>query len=406
MPMPRTFAGHYVSVTDESITDYLDTMSQDTGSGQQQQVEKPNQHRSQKPAQKTYYRVSPEAKHFLQGRLSTVLVPTVYTFVFIISVPLNLAAAVMFLRRAGPRKPAVIYMLNLAAADLLFALVLPLKIAYHYQGNDWPHGSFLCRLVTAAFYCNMYCSVLLMTCISVDRFLAVVHPMDALAWRTPRTAHAACAAMWLLALAGVGPLLLLPGQTVPLPDLGITTCHDVQDVGRLRAYYLYFFPVYAALFFFVPLVLTTVCYACIVRALVAANAVHRSRNTRRAVIMTVTVLVVFVGCFAPANLLMMVHYAQVAHDGGGAAADASYRAYLLSTCTGTLSCCLDPLVYYFGSSQCQRQAVAMLTRKGPAGAKAGSSRSSGSGNSSKRTQSVTCTQMESVQEGQYRKLIS
>lgn len=181
---------------------------------------------------KRYY-ISPEASEFLTGRVVTAVIPTIYTFVFIISVPLNLLALVMFVRKVRPKKPAVIYMINLACADLLFVLVLPFRISYHYNGNDWTYGAGMCRFVTAAFYCNMYCSVLLIMCISVDRFMAVVYPIDSLTWRSPQTASVVCGAMWLLSIGGVTPLLV-SDQTMAIPDLGITTCHDVLDHHHLR----------------------------------------------------------------------------------------------------------------------------------------------------------------------------
>lgn len=343
-------------VTDESADNVdlsvLDSLRDDVGFGsgsEQEAVKKHSQH-----PQKHYF-VSEEAKGFLQGRLATAFVPTVYTLVFIISIPLNLVAMVMFVHHIRPRKPAVIYMMNLACADLLFGLLLPFKITYHYHGNDWIYGSFLCSAVTAAFYCNMYCSVLLMMAISIDRFLAVVYPMNSLTWRSPQTASAVCAAMWLLALGGVSPLLL-SGQTMYLSNLDITTCHDVQDVDKLQVYYVYFFPIYASVFFFVPLVFTVVCYVRIIQVLAAANVENRFRKTR-AIVMAVTVLVMFVVCFTPANVILMVHYAQLSHK----SSDSSYQMYLLSMCMGSLSCCLDPVLYYFGSSQCQKQ-VATLFR--------------------------------------------
>lgn len=358
--LPRTFSGHFVMVTAEPI-DYIDlsvleSLREDEGSGsgsEQEALNNKGPHGSHHQQPQKRYVISDEAKAFLQGRLSTGFVPTIYTLIFIISVPLNLVAVVMFVHHIRPRKPAVIYMLNLACADLLFGLFLPFKIAYHYQGNNWIYGSFLCRVVTAAFYCNMYCSVLLIMCISVDRFLAVVYPMHSLSWRSPQTTSAVCAAMWLLALGGVCPLLL-SGQTMYLPDLDITTCHDVQDVGDLKAYYLYFFPIYSSIFFFIPLIFTVVCYVRIIQALAAANVENRSRKTR-AVVMAIVVLVVFVVCFTPTNIILMVHYVQLSQQ----SADSSYQVYLLSLCMSSLSCCLDPVLYYFGSSQCQRR-VAML----------------------------------------------
>lgn len=392
MPFLRTFSGHFVTVTDEPV-DYIDlslsdSFRDDGGSGsglEPVKIHKPHRH-----PQKHYF-VSENAKCFLRGHMTTRFVPTVYTLVFIISVPLNLVAVVMFMQHARPRKPAVIYMLNLACADLLFGLLLPFKIAYHYHGNNWIYGSFMCRVVTAAFYCNMYCSVLLMTCISVDRFLAVVYPINSLTWRSPRTASAVCAAMWLLALGGVSPLLI-SGQTLYLSDLGITTCHDVQDVEKLQSYYRYFFPIYSSVFFFIPLVFTAVCYVRIIQALAEVNVVNRSRKTR-AVVMAVVVLVVFMVCFTPTNIILMAHYVQLSHK----SSDSSYQAYLLSLCVGSLSCCLDPVLYYFASSQCQKQVAALLRCRRLAQAE--SSSGTQSTRTSGRRDSGRSCKMETVQTG-------
>ncbi|XP_026176535.1 proteinase-activated receptor 1 [Mastacembelus armatus] len=395
--LPRTFAGHFVVVTEEPA-DYLDLSMLDSlwddmesGSGSEQEPVKRHGHHGPHRHPRKQYFVSEEAKVFLQGPLTTSFVPSVYTLVFIIGVPLNLVAMVMFVHHIRPRKPAVIYMLNLACSDLLFGLLLPFKIAYHYHGNNWIYGPLMCRVVTAAFYCNMYCSVLLMTCISIDRFLAVVYPMNSLTWRSPQTASAACAAMWLLALGGVSPLLI-SGQTVYLPDLGITTCHDVQDVEKLQAYYLYFFPIYSAAFFFIPLLFTVVCYVRIIQALAAANVENRSRKTR-AVVMAMIVLVVFVVCFTPTNIILMIHYIQHSHG----SSDHSYQAYLLSMCVGSLSCCLDPVLYYFASSQCQKQVSALLKCRRLA--RAESSSATQSMKTSGRTDSSRLCKMESAQTG-------
>ncbi|XP_019956388.1 proteinase-activated receptor 1 [Paralichthys olivaceus] len=384
--LPRTFSGHFV--TYEPV-DYVDlSMKDDGGLGSGSEQEPVKKHSHHHHPQKHYF-VSDGVKRFLQGPLATSFVPTVYTLVFIISVPLNLVTMVMFVHHIHPRKPAVIYMLNLACADLLFGLLLPFKIAYHYHGNNWIYGSVMCGVVTAAFYCNMYCSVLLIMCISIDRFLAVVYPMNSLTWRSPQTASAVCIAMWLLALGGVCPLLA-SGQTLYLSDLNITTCHDVQDVGQLQAYYRYFFPIYSSVFFFIPLVFTGVCYVRIIQALAEANVENRSRKTR-AVVMAAFVLVVFVVCFTPTNILLMVHYVQLSHG----SSDASYQAYLLSLCVGSLSCCLDPVLYYFGSSQCQKQMAAVFRCRRLAQVK--SSSENHSTRSSGRTDSSSLCKMENAE---------
>lgn len=342
-----------------------------------------------------HYLVSKETKEFLKGRLATSFIPTVYTLVFIISVPLNLVAMVIFVHHIRQRKPLVIYMLNLACADLLFGLLLPFKIAYHYHGNNWIYGSFMCRVVTAAFYCNMYCSILLVMCISIERFLTLVSPMNLLTWRSPQAASVVCAAVWLLSLGGVFPLLL-SGQTLHLSELSITTCHDVQHVGKLQAHYLYFFPIYSSIFFFIPLMSVVVCYVHIIQALAAVNMENRSKKIR-AVAMAVVVLVLFVVCFTPANIILMVHYVQLSHR----SSDSSYQAYLVSMCIGSLSCCLDPVLYYFGSSQCQKKVLVLLRCRQQAECDSETHSTSGWTDSSSRA-----CKMESAEVGHYSRMVA
>lgn len=309
-------------------------------------------------------KISEEALLFLTGPVSTILIPSFYTMVFLISVPINICALTAFALRIRPKKAAAIYMLNLACADLIFALLLPLKVFYHFGGNNWVFGPLMCRAVTAAFYWNMYCSILLIACISVDRLLAVVYPIDSLTWRRPKNATIACVIMWILSFAGSVPLVLSE-QTVYLQELNITTCHDVQPVHNLIQYHKFYFVTLCCTFFFLPLLVTVVSYARVIWALssVPRGVPGSSRRRTRAVVMALTVLVMFVLCFAPTNCLLLVHYLQF--NAGISqvqeAPDGSYAAYLVFLCVGSLNCLLDPMVYYFGSSQCQRRLFSVLT---------------------------------------------
>ncbi|KAM9820337.1 proteinase-activated receptor 1-like [Neosynchiropus ocellatus] len=307
--------------------------------------------------------LSEEALVFLTSPVSTILMPSFYSLVCLISLPINLFAIVAFSHRISPKKPAAIYMLNLACADFLFALLLPFRIFYHFNGNDWIFGPVACRVVTAAFYWNMYCSVLLVSCISVDRLLAVVYPIDSLAWRRPKRAVMACVAMWLVSLGSAAPLVF-SDQTAYQAQLNITTCHDVQNLADHNSYYkIYFIAVFCALFL-LPFLVTLVSYSRVIYALsrVPRGVPGRSRRKTRALVMTLTVLVMFILCFLPTNCLLLLHYAQFGDGIRGVQdiPDGSYAAYLIFLCLGSLNCALDPLVYYFGSSQCQRQMTRMV----------------------------------------------
>lgn len=341
---PRTFA---ISYNDAEPLDIEDLWA-DTD------VEKSNVSRQH---------ISEETLVFLTGPMSTLLMPSWYSLVCLISVPVNLCAMLAFARRIRPKKPAAIYMLNLTCADLLFTLLLPFKISYHFLGNDWIFGPIMCRVVTAAFYWNMYCSVLLICCISVDRLLAVVYPIHSLTWRRPQNAIIACVTMWILSFIGSTPLLL-SNQTIFLDTLNITTCHDVQPLHELQWNFKIYFVTISCSLFFLPFLISVMSYSRIIWTLsrVSRGMKGSARKKTRAVVMAATVLVIFVLCFMPTNCILLAHYLMFegSAQNSSQGTDRSYALYLVFLCLGSLNCCLDPMVYYFGSSQCQKQLSSVL----------------------------------------------
>ncbi len=300
------------------------------------------------------FNISDNAVDFLKGLLVTRVMPLFYIIIILISLPLNALALVVFTCRIREKKPAVIYMSHLACVDLLFTLLLPLKIHYQLNASDWVFGEAACRVLSAAYYCYMYCSILLMMCMSVDRLLAVVFPIASLTWRSARKATLICTLVWLLSLTGTVPLLSM-SQTVKTENVGVT-CHDVlRRNDPTVVYYVYLFSILSCLCFFLPLVITFVSYSAIIYALSAKSdrlttSSSSSDSRRRAVIMTIAVLIEFVVCFAPTNGILLYHCVHLANGG-----DSSYAAYLLTVCLGSSSVFLDPLLYYYGSSQCRQK---------------------------------------------------
>ncbi|XP_051733124.1 proteinase-activated receptor 1-like [Ctenopharyngodon idella] len=289
---------------------------------------------------------------FLKGLLVTRVMPSFYIFIILFSLPLNALALVTFTCKIRVKKPAVIYVSHLACVDLLFTLLLPLKIHYQLNASDWVFGEVACRVISAAYYCYMYCSILLMMCISVDRLLAVAFPVASLTWRNPRNATCVCVLVWLLALAGTVPLLSMR-QTFKIKDVGIT-CHDVlihdDPTDQL---YVHLFSILSCLYYFLPLIVTLVSYFTIIYVISGksnrlAKSSSLSEKQKRAVIMAIAVLIEFVVCFAPANGILL--YSCV-HLGISGEEDSSYAVYLVAACLGSTSVFLDPLLYYYGSSQ-------------------------------------------------------
>ncbi|XP_077203470.1 proteinase-activated receptor 1 [Paroedura picta] len=354
--VPKTFVYPSSDETDEKISwDDTDTENDfDAGSGSINQSRIIGGVWKQLPKH-----ISRAAEEYLTSPWLTLFVPSVYTLVVVLSLPLNIMAILMFLIKMKIRKPAIVYMLSLASADVLFVSVLPFKIFYHFSGNNWTFGPEMCRFVTAAFYCNMYCSILLMTAISIDRFLAVVYPMQALSWRTLGRASMVCFTIWVVAIAGVIPLLISE-QTKRIHHLNITTCHDVLDERDLKGYYLIFFTVFSSFFFLVPFIISSVCYVCIIHSLSSSDIVAKQSKKTRALLLSIAVFSIFIVCFCPTNVLLLIHYIHFSYN---KFLENIYFAYLLCVCISSISCCIDPLIYYYASSECQRQLSSLLCGK-------------------------------------------
>ncbi|XP_073469578.1 proteinase-activated receptor 1-like [Aquarana catesbeiana] len=296
-----------------------------------------------------------EFKEYMNSWWVTKLVPSIYTVVLLVALPLNIMAIIVFLVKVKVKKPAVVYLLNLAAADVLFVSILPFHIVYRFSGNNWLMGEGMCRFITATYSCNMRGSILLMTSISVDRFLALVYPVQSLPWRTVRRAWLVCCCIWAISMASTVPILIRQ-LTRPFPSLNITTCYDVQDVKVAEKFQIYiYFPIYMALLYLLPLIITTFCYIRIIHTL-SAPSMGGAQKRSRAIFLTVVVLGVFVLCFGPANVIWFMFFLQVSNDGG----NVLYVIYIISVSVSSVSCCLDPLIYYFASSEWQRHIYTLL----------------------------------------------
>ncbi|XP_073468231.1 proteinase-activated receptor 1-like [Aquarana catesbeiana] len=296
-----------------------------------------------------------EFKEYMDSWLVTKLVPSIYTVVLLMALPLNIMAIIVFLVKVKVKKPGVVYLLNLAAADVLFVSILPFHIVYRFSGNNWLMGEGMCRIVTAMYLSNMCGSILLMTSISVDRFLALVYPVQSLPWRTVRRAWLVCCCIWVISMVSTVPILIRQ-LTRHFPDLKITTCYDVLDAELFERFHIYYiFPIYMALFYFLPLIITTFCYIGIVRSL-RAPSMKGAQKRSRAVLLSVVVLCVFVLCFGPANVIWFMHFLQVYNK----SSNFLYIVYIISVSMSSVSCCLDPLIYYYASSQWQRHVYSLL----------------------------------------------
>ncbi|XP_059494465.1 proteinase-activated receptor 3-like [Stegostoma tigrinum] len=291
-------------------------------------------------------------ENYLTSSITTVIIPTVYSIILCIALPANGIALFVLVTRTQ-RLPSTIFLMNLAVADLLLSLVLPFKIHYHILGNNWLFGEALCRTVTAFFYGNMYCSALLLTFISIDRYFALVHPFLSKRFRDNSFAVGSCCVIWLLVVLAMLPFLF-QRQTHPIHNLNITTCHDVLPKELNTGYFFYYFMCLVVIGFFIPSLVTIFCYVSIIGSLMLEDSKYS-----KAVRTMVLVLIVFLICFTPSNVTLLVHHSQF-HPTDS---NKLYFYYLVCLVLSTFNNCLDPLIYYYISEEFRKEVRIMVLCK-------------------------------------------
>lgn len=276
---------------------------------------------------------------YLSSSLSTKLIPAVYILVFVAGVPANVVTLWMLFFKTRPMRMTIFYT-NLAIADFLFCVTLPFKIVYHLNGNNWVFGEAMCRVTTVIFYGNMYCSILLLTCISINRYLAIIHPFTYRVLPKRTYASLACGLVWATVFLYMLPFFILK-QEYYLVQKDITTCHDVHNpCESSSAFQLYYFISLAFFGFLVPFVVIIYCYTAIIRKLTTFD-----DRWLRYVKASVLILVIFTICFAPSNIILIIHHANYYYN----TTDSLYFVYLIALCLGSLNSCLDPLLYFLMS---------------------------------------------------------
>ncbi|KAJ8681748.1 hypothetical protein QAD02_017540, partial [Eretmocerus hayati] len=102
--------------------------------------------------------------------------------------------------------------INLAVADLLFVIFCVPFTATDYVLPYWPFGNLWCKVVQYLIIVTACCSVYTLVLMSLDRYLAVVHPIASMSVRTSKHASIAIGVVWLIILTFSLPALIVHGE--------------------------------------------------------------------------------------------------------------------------------------------------------------------------------------------------
>uniref|UniRef100_A0A3B3V5Z0 Opioid receptor delta 1 n=1 Tax=Poecilia latipinna TaxID=48699 RepID=A0A3B3V5Z0_9TELE len=155
------------------------------------------------------------------GMVIAVSITALYSVICVVGLLGNVLVMYGVVRYTKMKTATNIYIFNLALADALATSTLPFQSA-KYLMNTWPFGQALCKLIIAIDYYNMFTSIFTLTMMSVDRYIAVCHPVKALGFRTPVKAKMINVLIWVLSSAIGVPIMVMAVTRVT--EAGNITC--------------------------------------------------------------------------------------------------------------------------------------------------------------------------------------
>lgn len=186
-----------------------------------------------------------------------IITAVVYIIVFIVGLLGNTLVIYVVIRYTKMKTVTNLYILNLALADELYILGIPF-LGTNSVLSYWPYGDFLCKVYMTADAMSQFTSTFCLTVMSIDRYLAVVHPMRSAKWRKPQVAKTFNAVVWVVSF-----LIMLPVTIYSNVQEEFNACNITwPEPHRLQS--IIFILYTSILGFFGPLVVICLCYLLIV----------------------------------------------------------------------------------------------------------------------------------------------
>lgn len=238
-----------------------------------------------------------------------IILPVIYSVICAVGLTGNTAVIYVILKAPKMKTVTNMFILNLAIADDLFTLVLPINIADHLL-HYWPFGEVLCKVILSIDHYNIFSSIYFLTVMSIDRYLVVLATVSSkrMPYRTYRAAKIISLCVWVLVILIVMPFTVFAHVDVSVPD-GRKSC--VLDFPRPEGFWLKASRIYMLILgFAIPVSTICILYTMMLYKLrnmrLNSNAKALDKAKKRVTIMVFIVLAVCLFCWTPYHLSTIV----------------------------------------------------------------------------------------------------
>lgn len=287
-------------------------------------------------------------------------IPLVYSCNFLLGITGNSMVVAVIYYHLKLKTVANVFVLNLALSDLTFLITLPMWATYTALGYYWPFGDFLCKTVAGLSFFTLYASVFFLTALSIDRYLAIVHPVESRQCRTVAYAWFVCALVWFFAFALSLPMTYIRKTHFIEPD-NVTVCGllDNKHESLLATLSL----MKAIFGFLLPLIIILTCYSLIGRALLQTEQIQKSSRVQgdEVLRMLVAAVLSFFLCWAPHqvfNFMEVLLMLKIIDN--CSIVTVIDTAMPFAICIAFFNSCMNPILYGFVGKNFRRSLLKLL----------------------------------------------
>ena len=186
-----------------------------------------------------------------------------YLIIFLVGVLGNVMTCTVIAYHRVMRTPTNYYLLSLAVSDLLVLLLgLPLELYEMWRNYPFLLGKGGCYFKTFLFETVCFASILIVTALSVERYIAVVHPLKAKYVVTRAHAKRVILSVWGISMLCAMPNASLHGILTLPPGSGASGIPESALCTLVRPRWMYnlLIQVTTLLFFLLPMLTISVLY--------------------------------------------------------------------------------------------------------------------------------------------------
>ncbi|XP_038674562.1 G-protein coupled receptor 183-like [Scyliorhinus canicula] len=300
---------------------------------------------------------------YMHHEVAKVMFSLFYIIILIVGLLGNILALHITLQKQRKINSTTLYLIHLAVSDTLFTAALPARIVYTIRGFDWPLGEMLCRISAVIFYINTYVSIQFMTCLSVDRYIAVVHPLRFAKFRKVQNVRYICGAVWVFVFIQTAPLLFV---TMTKNNNGLVTCMEYPNF-ETNANLPKLLLGACCLGYCLPVTVILFCYSRVnVKLCKTAKEnplTEKLGRNKKAINVILLVLLAFLICFTPYHITIMQYMVRKLISQQSCWQQQVFKVSLqVSVCFMNLNCCIDPLIYFFAFKGYKRKVLGIIRR--------------------------------------------